>query len=217
MINPTPTLCSPTVPPKPPHLQSPVKAGPPKIHTPIKGELVIQPANGAVGARSPNKEGLGPNGQDNGVSVAHIGPARHGLRTCSSVRGITGGSGLVKWLSQTHISPARNGPGTRSPARSTVLGVPSPAKRSIQNHSPLREGQGGRSPGKLSPRTCSRGLLRTPSPVQGKARGYSPVEASKSWLGKHKSPVARMEGKQRRAGKSCSVPELIIHIDKSRC
>ncbi|XP_078138099.1 FYVE, RhoGEF and PH domain-containing protein 4-like isoform X1 [Centroberyx gerrardi] len=205
----------PQVPPKPAHLQSPVKAGQDQVHSPIRGEPLIGPVNGTAAARSPNREGIGAKSTGNGVSVSHISPGRNCLGSPRPVIGRAGGSGFVNGVSGTYVSPARNGQGTPSPAGSPVLGTPGPAKRGIQSCSPFREG--GHSPAKLSPRKHSplRGRLRTPSPVQGRTGTYSPAKSSKSWLGQHKKPDAKMEGQERRAGKSYSVPELIIHLEKS--
>uniref|UniRef100_A0A668ABI5 FYVE, RhoGEF and PH domain containing 4b n=1 Tax=Myripristis murdjan TaxID=586833 RepID=A0A668ABI5_9TELE len=205
----------PKVPPKPAHLQSPVKIKPDQTHSPIRGEKRIQPVNGSDAAQSPSREAAGANSTCDGVSVSHISPPRNCLASLSPTTGRAGGSSLLNGVSGAHISPVRNGHGTPSPASSPVLGVPSPTKRGIQSCSPLREG--GHSPAKLSPRNHSplRGRLRTPSPVQGRTGSYSPANSSKSLLGQKRSPVAKMEGQESRTWTSCSVPELIIHLEKS--
>eukprot|EP00064_Thunnus_orientalis_P021135 superscaffoldBa00006236_g21290 len=60
------------------------------------------------------------------------------------------------------------------------------------------------------------GKLRTPSPVQGRMGSYSPAKNSKSWLGLNRIPSSKMEGHEKRAGKSLSVPNLIVYLDESR-
>ncbi|KAM3588004.1 uncharacterized protein V6R79_018774 [Siganus canaliculatus] len=44
---------------------------------------------------------------------------------------------------------------------------------------------------------------------------YSPSRSSKSWLGLHRFP-SKMEGREKKTGKSLSVPDLIIYLDESR-
>ncbi|XP_057709696.1 FYVE, RhoGEF and PH domain-containing protein 4-like isoform X1 [Corythoichthys intestinalis] len=114
------------------------------------------------------------------------------------------------------VSPARLSPSQKIPklASSPTLGSPSPGKRGIHNCSPLKEG--GHSPAKLSPRNRSPllGLLKTPSPIQGKMGSYSPASTSKSWLGLHKIPSEKNLVQEKHAGKSLSVPNLIVYLDE---
>ncbi|KAK1906948.1 FYVE RhoGEF and PH domain containing protein 4 [Dissostichus eleginoides] len=120
-------------------------------------------------------------------------------------------SPTAKLQPQQEQSPNR-GLGCRSP----LLGSPSPGKRGLHSCSPSREG--GHSPAKLSPRNRSplSRLLRTPSPVQERMGSYRPAKNSKSWLGLHRIPSCKKEGKEKKAGKSLSVPDLIVYMDESR-
>ncbi|XP_067437956.1 FYVE, RhoGEF and PH domain-containing protein 4-like isoform X1 [Thunnus thynnus] len=195
----------PQVPPKPAHLQSPLRAGQDQAHSPTTGKLLPQQVNGT--------EDLSPN-RSYGVPFSYISPAQNCQCSPSPVRG--GGSSFLNAVSGAQLSPARHPRGIPILASSPVLGSPSPGKRGIQNCSPLREG--GHSPAKLSPRNHSplTGKLRTPSPVQGRMGSYSPAKNSKSWLGLNRIPSSKMEGHEKRAGKSLSVPNLIVYLDESR-
>ncbi|XP_077565751.1 FYVE, RhoGEF and PH domain-containing protein 4-like [Stigmatopora nigra] len=115
------------------------------------------------------------------------------------------------------INPNGLSPSQKIPklASSPTLGTPSPGKRGIHNCSPMKEG--GHSPAKLSPRNPSSlsGLLKTPSPIQGKIGSYSPGSTSKSWLGLHKIPSEKNVVQEKKyPGKSLSVPNLIVHLDE---
>lgn len=194
------------VPPKPAHLQSPLRAGQAQTHSPTTGKLLPQQVNGTEQDQSPNR--------GCGVSVSCVSPAQNCRGSPSPVRGR--GNSFLNGVSGAHISPARHTQGIPNLTSSPVLGSPSPGKRGIQSCSPLREG--GHSPAKLSPRNQSplAGLLRTPSPVQGRMGSYSPAKNSKSWLGLHRIPSGKIEGQEKRAGKSLSVPDLIVYLDESR-
>ncbi|XP_070710316.1 FYVE, RhoGEF and PH domain-containing protein 4-like [Pempheris klunzingeri] len=196
----------PQVPPKPAHLQSPPRAGQTQAHNPTAGKLLPQRSNGTEQDLSPNR------GCE--VSVYCVCPAQSCLGSPSPVRG--GGNGFLNGVSRAYISPARHAQGITNLTSSPVLGSPSPGKRGIQSCSPLREG--GHSPAKLSPRNRSplAGLLRTPSPVQGRMGSYSPAKNSKSWLGLHRIPSGKMEGQEKRARKSLSVPDLIVYLEENR-
>ncbi|XP_028256362.1 FYVE, RhoGEF and PH domain-containing protein 4-like isoform X2 [Parambassis ranga] len=192
----------PQVLPKPAHLQSPLRAGQYQSSSPATGQLLPQQVNGKEQDQSPNKS--------YGVSISCVIPAQNCLGSPSPIRG--GGS---HFLNAAHISPARHPQGLPNFTSSPVLGSPSPGKRGIQNCSPLREW--GHSPAKLSPRNHSplMGKLRTPSPVQGKMGSYNPAKNSKSWLGLHRIPSGKMEKQEIKAGKSLSVPDLIVYMDES--
>ncbi len=194
------------VPPKPAHLQSPLGAGQAQAHSPTTGKFLPQRVNGTEQDQSPNR--------DCRVSVSCVSPAQNCLGSPSPVRG--GGNCFLNGVSGAHISPGRHTQGIPNLTSSPVLGSPSPGKRGIQSCSPLREG--GHSPAKLSPRNQSplAGLLRTPSPVQRRIGSYSPAKNSKSWLGLHRIPSGKMERQDKRAGKSLSVPDLIVYLDESR-
>ncbi|KAM7366958.1 hypothetical protein PAMP_014889 [Pampus punctatissimus] len=183
-----------TVPPKPAHLQSPL--------SPNAGKLLPQRFNGTED-QTPNRS--------YGVPFSYISPAQDCQGSPSPVRG--GGSSFLNGISGAHLSPARHAQGVSSLASSPVLGSPSPGKRGILNCSPLREG--GHSPAKLTPRNHSLSL-RTPSPVQGRMGSYSPAKNSKSWLGLHRIPSSKLKEHEKRAGKSLSVPDLIVYLDESR-
>lgn len=103
---------------------------------------------------------------------------------------------------------------------SPLLGPPSPGEGDIPSCSPSRGGggEGGHSPAKLSQRKHSalRRFLRTPSPTQGTSKSDSAAKKSKSWLGLHRIPNGKMEAQEKRAGKSLSVPDLIVYLDESR-
>ncbi|KAK5849169.1 hypothetical protein PBY51_008832 [Eleginops maclovinus] len=188
----------PQVPPKPAHLQSPLSAGQALSHSP-PAKLIPQQVNGKDQDRSPNR------------GVWCVSPAQTCVGSPSPIRGA--GNSLLN-VSGAHISPARLSPGTlRS---SPLLGSPSPGKRGLHSCSPAREGR--HSPAKLSPRNRSplSGLLRTPSPVQGRMGSYRPVKNCKSWLGLHRIPSCKTEGKEKKQGKSLSVPDLIVYMDESR-
>ncbi|XP_042367083.1 FYVE, RhoGEF and PH domain-containing protein 4-like [Plectropomus leopardus] len=192
----------PQVPPKPAHLQSPLRAGQAQAHSPTAGKLLPQQNNSTE--QSP--------GRGCGVSVFCVSPAKNCRGSPTLVKG--GGSSFLNGVCKAH-SPARNTQGIPHRTSSPLLGSPSPGKRGIQSCSPLREG--GHSPAKLSPRRHSplSGFLRTPSPVQGKMGSYSPAKNSKSWLGLNRIPSGKTE-EERRVGKSLSVPDLIVYLDESR-
>lgn len=199
------------VPPKPAHLQSPLKAGLHQSLSPAKGEPLIQSVNGRQELHSLNRELPGANCQ---VFVSHVSPVWNCPGSPSPVRG--GGNCLLIDVSGARISPARNSQGIPNLASSPLLGSPSPSKRCIQSCSPL--GERGHSPAKLSPRNHSPlcGKLRTPSPVPGKMGSYSPGRTSQSWLGLNKIPGSAKKEKHKRPGKSCSVPDLIIYLNENR-
>nr|XP_019947720.1 PREDICTED: FYVE, RhoGEF and PH domain-containing protein 4-like isoform X2 [Paralichthys olivaceus] len=196
----------PQVPPKPAHLQSPVRTGEDQSHSPTPGKFPPQQLNDTEYEQSRNRR--------YGLSVSCVSSAQNCLGSPSPVRG--GGSPFLNGVSGPYISPARSPQGIPRLASSPVLGSPSPGKRSIQNCSLLRER--GHSPAKLSPRNLSplSGKLRTPSPVQGRTGSYSPAKNSKSWLGLHRIPSCKMEGAEKKTGKSLSVPDLIVYLDESR-
>ncbi|CAK6984531.1 FYVE%2C RhoGEF and PH domain-containing protein 4-like [Scomber scombrus] len=196
----------PEVPPKPAHLQSPLRAEQGQAHSPTTGKFLLQKVNGTED-QSPNRS--------YGVPFSYISPAQNCQGSPSPVR-----RGGCSFLNGEQLSPARHPQGIPILVGSPLLGSPSPGKRGIQNCSPLREG--GHSPAKLSPRNHSTliGRLRTPSPIQGKMGSYSPARNSKSWLGLHRIPSSKMERQEKMAekmaGKSLSVPDLIAYLDESR-
>ncbi|XP_033987378.1 FYVE, RhoGEF and PH domain-containing protein 4-like [Trematomus bernacchii] len=185
-------VVSNTVPPKPAHLQSPQREGP-------------------ALARSPTAKLQPQQEQSSNRGVGCVSPTQNCLGSPSPIRG--GGNSFLN-VSGAHISPARLSPG--SLGGSPLLGSPSPGKRGLHSRSPSREG--GHSPAKLSPRNrrSLSGLLRTPSPVQGRMGSYRPAKNSKSWLGLHRIPSWKTEGKEKKAGKSLSVPDLIVYMDENR-
>uniref|UniRef100_A0A3P8T0L5 FYVE, RhoGEF and PH domain containing 4b n=2 Tax=Amphiprion percula TaxID=161767 RepID=A0A3P8T0L5_AMPPE len=191
----------PQVPPKPAHLLSPLSVRQDQADT--TGTAVHQQINVTEQDQSPSRA--------YGVPVSCFSPSQNCLGSLSPVR--EAGS---HFFNGSHISPARQAQGISHLSSSPVLGSPSPGKRGIQNCSPLREG--GHSPAKHSPRNHSplMGKLRTPSPVQGKMGSYSPARSSMSWLGLHRIPNDKMEGQEKRAEKSLSVPDLIVYMDESR-
>nr|XP_046234377.1 FYVE, RhoGEF and PH domain-containing protein 4-like isoform X2 [Scatophagus argus] len=197
----------PQVPPKPAHLQSPLRAGQPQAHSPTTGKTLPQPANGTEQDQSPNRA--------YSIALSCVSPAQSCLGSPSPIRG-GGGNSFLNGVSGANISPARPIHGIPNLSSSPVFGSPSPGKRGLQSCSPLREG--GHSPAKLSPRNQSplAGRLRTPSPVQGKMGSYSPAKISKSWLGLHRIPSGKMDRQEKTAGKSLSVPDLIVYLDESR-
>lgn len=144
-----------------------------------------------------------------GVSCASSGQTR----VCSSspVRG-----DVSSPLDEVALSPVKRQRGVPTLVTSPVFGCTSPGTKRSHRSSPLKKG--GHSTARLSPRNKSplTGKLRTPSPVQRKARGCSPARTSKSWLGFHRAPSPKMEGEDARAVKSVSVPDLIVHLDGSR-
>lgn len=194
------------VPPKPLHLQSPLRAGQAQAHSRTTGRILPQRVIGTERDQSPNR--------GYGVSASCVSPAQNCVGSPCPVRG--GANGLLNGVSGAHMSPVRHSLGIPNLANSPVFGSPSPGKRGLQNCSPLKEG--GHSPAKLSPRNQSplAGKLRTPSPVQGRVGSYSPARNSKSWLGLHRIPSGKMEGQEKRAGKSLSVPNLIVCLDENR-
>lgn len=185
------------VPPKPAHLQSPLRVGQCQALSPTAGKLLPQQVN---------TKNLSPNR----AYVSCVSPTQKCPGSPSPIRG--GGN---SFLNGAHVSPARHTLGIPHLTTSPLLGSPSP-KRGIQSCSPLSEG--GHSPAKLSLRNHSplRGLLRTPSPVQCRIGSYSPAKSSKSWLGLHRIPSSKMEGQEKKTGKSLSVPDLIVYLDESR-
>lgn len=192
------------VPPKPAHLQSPLRVEQDQAGSMTSGKNVSQLLNNTDPGPSPNR--------GSGVSISCVSPAQSYQGSPSPIKG--GGSHFLN-VSGSHISPARHVLGISSITSSPVLGSPSPGKSFIQNCSPLREG--GYSPAKLSPRNCSplMGRLRTPSPVHGRMGSYSPAKNSKSWLGLHKISSDKAERPEKR-GKSLSVPDLVVYMDESR-
>uniref|UniRef100_A0A671YKP8 FYVE, RhoGEF and PH domain containing 4b n=1 Tax=Sparus aurata TaxID=8175 RepID=A0A671YKP8_SPAAU len=188
-------VCVYTVPPKPAHLQSPLRAGQPRAHSPTTGKVLPQRVNG-TDRDSP----------DRGIAlcVSCISPTQNCLSSPSPVRG--GGNSFLNGVSG--LSPARHTQRIPNLTSSPVFGSPSPGKRGLQSCSLLKEG--GHSPAKLSPRNHSplAGKLRTPSPVQWRMGSYSPAKNSKSWLGLPRISSCKMDGKGRGTGKSLSVPDL---------
>ncbi|XP_054655987.1 FYVE, RhoGEF and PH domain-containing protein 4-like [Dunckerocampus dactyliophorus] len=179
------TPSKPQVPPKPAHLQSPMRSAPP-----------------SSSKRSPQHFNCATD--------------KSPIPACCHTSPSPNKAGASCFLHGAHLSPVRLSPSQKIPkiASSPALGSPSPGKRGIQNCSPVREG--GHSPAKLSPRNRSplSGILRTPSPVQSKVGSYSPARNSKSWLGLHRIPSGKMECQEERAGKSLSVPDLIVYLDE---
>ncbi|XP_033470733.1 FYVE, RhoGEF and PH domain-containing protein 4-like [Epinephelus lanceolatus] len=196
----------PQVPPKPAHLQSPLRAGQAQAHSPTAGKLLPQQVNATERDQSPNRSYA--------LSVSCVSPENNGLGSPSPIR--RGGSSFFNGVCGAQISPARHTRGIPRLTSSPLLGSPSPGKRGIRSCSPLREG--GHSPAKLSPRNHSprTGLLRTPSPVQGRMGSYSPAKNSKSWLGLHRIPNSKMDVEEKTAGKSLSVPDLIVFLEENR-
>ncbi|XP_061523421.1 FYVE, RhoGEF and PH domain-containing protein 4-like isoform X1 [Phycodurus eques] len=172
------TPSKPQVPPKPAHLQTPMRTEPPSSSRLPPRYLNVDksPIQATCCHTSPGPNKAGPG-----------------------------------FLNEVHVSPTRLSPFQKIPKlmSSPTLGSPSPGKRGIRSGSPSREG--GHSPAKLSP--LSR-LLKTPSPVQGKMGSYTPARNSKSWLGLHKIPSGKTEGQEKHAGKSLSVPDLIVYLDE---
>lgn len=176
--------------PKPVHLQSPLKA---QARSPTTGRL-----NGTEYDQSPNRA--------NGVSCDS--PVQDSLGSPASVR-----RGLNSPGKGVTLSPVRHTRRAPHIITSPVFGSHCPSKRGSQ--SPLKDS--GHSP-KLSPRSQSplTGKLRTPSPVQGKVGSYSPGRISKSWLGLYRIPSSNMDGQEKQAAKSLSVPDLIVYLDDNR-
>ncbi len=187
------------VPPKPAHLQSPRRAEQAKAHSPTTGKLSPQRDNGKEQDQSP-KRGYR-------VSVSHVSPAENHPGSPSLVRG--GGNSFLNGACGARASPARHQQGIPNLTGSPVYGSPSPGKSARE---------GGHSSAKLSPRNQSplAGKLRTPSPVQGRMGSYSPAKKSRSWLGLHKIPSGKLEEKEKSAGKSLSLPDLVVYLDESR-
>lgn len=175
--------------PKPVHLQSPLKA---QACSRTPGRI-----NGTECDQSPNRA--------NGVSCDS--PVQDSLGSPTSVR-----RGLNSPGKGVTLSPVRHTRGVPHLMTSPVFGSPSPSKRGSQ--SPLKDR--GHSPAKLSPRNPLTGKRRTPSPVQGKMGSYSPQRISKSWLGLHRIPSSNMDGQEKQAAKSLSVPDLIVYLDENR-
>ncbi|XP_034529111.1 FYVE, RhoGEF and PH domain-containing protein 4-like [Notolabrus celidotus] len=194
----------PQVPPKPAHLQSPLKPGQAQAHSPTTGKLLPQHVHGTDHS---------PKGCSS-ISVSCVSPSGVGLSSPSPVRG--GGTRFLNGVSGGQISPAQHALGISNLTSSPVLGSPSPGKRGVQSRSSLRER--GHSPAKLSPRNRSPLIrkLRTPSPVQGNMGSYSSAKNSKSWLGLHRIPSGKNEGKEKKGGKSLSVPDLLFYLEERR-
>ncbi|XP_059182435.1 FYVE, RhoGEF and PH domain-containing protein 4-like isoform X2 [Centropristis striata] len=194
----------PQVPPKPAHLQSPLRTGQAQAYSPTTGKLILQQVDSTEQDQSPSRGYR--------FSVSCVSPEQNCLGSPSPIRG--GGNSFLNGVSRAHSSPDRYTQGVRHLAISPLLGSPSPGKRGIQSCSPLREG--GHSPAKLSPRNHSplAGLLRTPSPVR--MGSYSPTNNSRSWLGLHRIPSSKMERQEKKTGKSLSVPDLIMYLEESR-
>lgn len=192
------------VPPKPLHLQSPLRAEQAQVHSPKTGSTPPQQVNATEENQSPNR--------GYGIAVSCISPGQNNAGSPSPLRGRA--NGPVNGVSTAHVSPVRHTRGILTLSSSPPFGSPSPGKRGLQSHSPIREG--GHSPAKLSPRHPSplATKLRTPSPVQGRVGSYSPAKSSKSWLGLHRG--GKMDGQERGAGKSLSVPDLIVYMDDKR-
>uniref|UniRef100_UPI0037E785B8 FYVE, RhoGEF and PH domain-containing protein 4-like n=1 Tax=Semicossyphus pulcher TaxID=241346 RepID=UPI0037E785B8 len=195
-----------TVPPKPAHLQTPLRLGQAQAHSPKTGKLLPQHVNGLEQDQSSKISCRD--------SVSCVSPTQICLGSPSPVRG--GGNRFLNGVSGAQISPARRSQEISNLTSSPVLGSPSPGKRGILSCSPLREA--GHSPAKLSPRNQSPliGKLRTPSPVQGRMASYSPAKNSKSWLGLHRIPSGKLERQEKKTEKSLSVPDLIFYLDDSR-
>ncbi|XP_077450301.1 FYVE, RhoGEF and PH domain-containing protein 4-like [Stigmatopora argus] len=174
----------PQVPPKPAHLQSPMRTGSPSSSRLPQRPLTEDKTQITVTCcyASPSLDEPGPT-----------------------------------FPNEVCVNPNRLSPSQKIPklASSPTLGTPSPGKRGIHNCSPMKEG--GHRPAKLSPsnRSSLSGLLKTPSPIQGKIGSYSPGSTSKSWLGLHKIPSEKnVVQEKKHAGKSLSVPNLIVHLDE---
>ncbi|XP_060885761.1 FYVE, RhoGEF and PH domain-containing protein 4-like isoform X1 [Labrus mixtus] len=187
----------PQVPPKPAHLQSLLSPGQAQAHSPTSGKSVPHQVNGS----------------DQRLSVACISPSRTRQGSPSLVRG---GSCFLKGVSGVQISPSRHTHGIPNLTSSPGSGSPSAGKRGIQSCSQLKGGEHG--PAKYSPRNQSPLIrkLQTPSPMHGKMGSNSPAKYSKSWLGLNRIPSVKLEGQEKKEGKSLSVPDLIFHLDESR-
>ncbi|XP_068611606.1 FYVE, RhoGEF and PH domain-containing protein 4-like [Brachionichthys hirsutus] len=185
-------------PPKPDHLQGPLRA---EGQSPAAGKRA-QRVCASEQHRSPDRG-----------SVSSVSLAPKGQSSPSPAR--EAGSSFVNGLSGAFISP--NGPAWRiqSLPSSPNVGSPSPSKGGVHGFGPLKEG--GRSPAKLSPRNLGpfAGNRRTPSPVQGKMRGYSPARSFKAWLGLPRNTSGTMEGREGRSGKSLSVPDLMVCLEET--
>ncbi|XP_053718955.1 FYVE, RhoGEF and PH domain-containing protein 4-like isoform X1 [Synchiropus splendidus] len=181
----------PQVPPKPAHLQSPLRGD----SSPTSGKFQSQPVKGA-------KDQNQSPACDVSVLIVHPTPNGHGSPSPIRERSRVAGS---------QISPGSLSQGVPCRVSSPVLGSPSPGRRSLPGRCPGKEE--GFTPVKLSPRNRSplAGILRTPSPVQPKHRFYSPAKKSKSWLGMH----SKMDGQEKKVGKSLSVPNLIHYCNES--
>lgn len=184
------------VPPKPPHLQSPLRAEA-QGHSPTAGSAPAQQAR--IESRSPS------GGLEIVVLRASPGPSSAGSPSPArrQVNGLLGG-----------VSPVRHARGIPTLSSSPPLASPSPGKRGLQSCSPTRDG--GHSPAKLSPRHLSplAARLRTPSPVLGRQGSYSPARSCKTRLGLHRG--GKMDGQGKETAKSLSVPDLIGYLDETR-
>ncbi|XP_030576151.1 FYVE, RhoGEF and PH domain-containing protein 4-like isoform X2 [Archocentrus centrarchus] len=185
-----PSSFKPQAPRRSAHLQSPSRLGQDQAYNPTPGKVLPQQINGTEEKQSPNRS--------NGISISCVSP-----QNCQDSLAEGGGSCL-------------NAQGIPNLTCRSISGSPSPGKRGIQSCSSLRGG--GHSPGQLSPRNhrALTGKLRAPSPAQGKMRSYSPAKSSKSLLGLHRISSEKMERREKRAGKSLSVPDLIVYLDESR-
>ncbi|XP_004553936.3 FYVE, RhoGEF and PH domain-containing protein 4 [Maylandia zebra] len=191
----------PQVPPQPDHLQSPPRVGQDQACSLTPGKVPPQQNNGTEENQN----------RCNGVSISCVSP-----QNCLDSPSKEGGRYFLNGVLDPHINPARHPQGILNLTSRPLSGSPSPGKRGIQSCSPLREE--GHSPGKLSPRNYRplTGKLRASSPVQGKMGSYSPAKSSKSLLGLHRISSEKIERREKRAGKSLSVPDLIVYLDESR-
>lgn len=189
------------VPPQPDHLQSPPRVGQDQACSLTPGKVPPQQNNGTEENQN----------RCNGVSISCVSP-----QNCLDSPSKEGGRYFLNGVLDPHINPARHPQGILNLTSRPLSGSPSPGKRGIQSCSPLREE--GHSPGKLSPRNYRplTGKLRASSPVQGKMGSYSPAKSSKSLLGLHRISSEKIERWEKRAGKSLSVPDLIVYLDESR-
>lgn len=186
------------VPPKPPHLQSPLRAEA-RAHSPTAGSEPAQQAH---------SENHSPNG-GLGIFVLHASPDQVQTVGGSPSPARRQANGLVGGL-----SPVGHTRGIAALSSSPTLGSPSPGKRGLQSCSPTRDG--GQSPAKLSPRHLSplAVRLRTPSPVLGRQGSYSPARSSRTRLGLPRG--GKMDGQVKETAKSLSVPDLISYLDETR-
>lgn len=193
------------VPPKPAHLQSPLRAGQSPALSPTQAKSIPRGVDGKEEVQSPIR--------GSGVSVSCVSPDHRRLGLPSPVGG---------GVSATHVSPISQTQRSPRLTSSPVFRTPSPGKRARGrlSCSPLKKGGagGGQSPLKLSPRNQSplARKLQISSPKLGKMGSYSPAKNSKSWMGLHRIPSGKTEGKEKKATKSLSLPDLIVHLDENR-